>query len=184
VAALEAMNPDAVLIEGPPDAAEVLALAGAAEMKQPVALLVYPVDAPGARGVLPFAEFSPEWQAIRFGLARGIPVSFMDLPQYHRLAEAPLPDPLPEDGERGSDEDGDNEEEIARVDPIGALAMAAGFPDGELWWSTRSSGGGIRPGCSTACWRRCARCATNIPTGPGARICCARRSCARRSARR
>jgi hypothetical protein len=128
VTALEAMNPDAILVEGPPDAADVLALAGDAAMKPPVALLVYPADEP-SRGVFyPFAEFSPEWQAIRFGLARGIPVRFMDLPQAHRLAErAATPDaPEPDLDERVED--------LARVDPIGTLATAAGFPDGELWW--------------------------------------------------
>src|SRR5688572_13322066 len=86
--ALEQMQPDAILVEGPPDAAEVLALAGSPEMKPPVALLVYPVEAPRRAVFYPFAEFSPEWQAIRFGLARGVTVRFMDLPQAHRLAVA------------------------------------------------------------------------------------------------
>ena len=36
----------------------------------------------------PFAEFSPEWQAIRFAVARNVSVRFMDLPQAHRMAEA------------------------------------------------------------------------------------------------
>lgn len=134
-AALEAMAPDAVLIEGPPDAAEVLPLAGTAEMKPPVALLVYPVDAPVRAVFYPFAEFSPEWQAIRFALARGIPVRFMDLPQYHRLVERPTE--ANAEGDESAKEDDQGEEgdrDIARVDPIGALATAAGFPDSELWW--------------------------------------------------
>jgi hypothetical protein len=140
VAALDAMAPDALLIEGPPDAAEVLALAGAPEMKPPVALLVYPVETPARAVFYPFAEFSPEWQAIRFALARGIPVRFMDLPQYHRLAERAEEkgagrndEGTEEDAHGDSDADG-SDEDIARIDPIGALAMAAGFPDGELWW--------------------------------------------------
>jgi hypothetical protein len=138
-AALEAMAPDAVLIEGPPDAAEVLPLAGTPAMKPPVALLVYPAEAPARAVFYPFAEFSPEWQAIRFALARGIPVRFMDLPQAHRLADLPAPDADPDqegDGEAGDGEVGDDGpgEDVARVDPIGALATAAGFPDGELWW--------------------------------------------------
>jgi Family of unknown function (DUF5682) len=122
------MSPDAVLIEGPPDAAAVLPLAGAPEMKPPVALLVYPADTPERAVFYPFASFSPEWQAIRFALARGIPVRFMDLPQFHRLAET---------GEGAAASDGDGatvEADVARVDPIAALATAAGFPDGELWW--------------------------------------------------
>jgi hypothetical protein len=133
------MGPDVVLIEGPPDAAEVLQLAGAAEMKPPVALLVYPVDAPSRAVFYPFAEFSPEWQAIRFALARGIPVRFMDLPQYHRLADRPptTESAAPEDDDasrEGDDLAKEVDQDIVRVDPIGALATAAGFPDSELWW--------------------------------------------------
>ena len=41
VRALGKLKPDAVLIEGPPDAAEITVLAGHKEMKPPVALLVY-----------------------------------------------------------------------------------------------------------------------------------------------
>jgi hypothetical protein len=137
VTALEAMNPDAVLIEGPPDAAEVLPLAGLAEMKPPVALLVYPVDTPARAVFYPFAEFSPEWQAIRFALARGIPVRFMDLPQYHRLAnrpDAPAADAEKDEASEGETPVEGHDDDIARVDPIGALATAAGFPDSELWW--------------------------------------------------
>ncbi|MEL6940473.1 MAG: DUF5682 family protein, partial [Cyanobacteria bacterium J06598_1] len=33
------------------------------------------------------AEFSPEWQAIQYGLQHNIPVRFMDLPQSHQMAE-------------------------------------------------------------------------------------------------
>lgn len=139
LAALEAMDPDAVLVEGPPDAAEVLHLAGAAEMKPPVALLVYPTETPARAVFYPFAEFSPEWQAIRFALARGIPVRFMDLPQYHRLADRPPATESTGQKEDGDLGDGDESAEepdgdIVRVDPIGALATAAGFPDSELWW--------------------------------------------------
>jgi Family of unknown function (DUF5682) len=78
--ALEALAPDCVLVEGPPDADEVLPLAAQEEMKPPVALLVYDVAAPGESAFYPFATFSPEWQAIRYALARKVPVQFIDLP--------------------------------------------------------------------------------------------------------
>jgi hypothetical protein len=145
-AALASMEPDAVLVEGPPDAAEVLALAGSAAMKPPVALLVYPAEAPARAVFYPFAEFSPEWQAIRYALARGIPVRFMDLPQAHRLAAPEVAadaaggdervgtDEADDAGEDATPEDTQDLDDVARVDPIGALARAAGFPDGELWW--------------------------------------------------
>ena len=44
--ALEGMRPDAVLVEGPPDAGDVLSLMARPEMVPPVALLVYPPGAP------------------------------------------------------------------------------------------------------------------------------------------
>src|SRR5688572_25261497 len=86
VAALEALDPDVVLIEGPPDAQEIVALAAREEMKPPVAILVYAADEPQRAVFYPFASYSPEWQAIRFALGRKREVRFIDLPQWHRLA--------------------------------------------------------------------------------------------------
>lgn len=120
-AALEALQPDAVLVEGPPDANAVLPLARAAGMRPPVALLVYPREVPARAVFYPFAEYSPEWQAIQHALAREVPLRFMDLPQTHRLA-AP-------EGEAPFEED-----PAARVDPLAMLAEAAGSADPELWW--------------------------------------------------
>ena len=41
-------------------------------MRPPVALLIYaPDDAASARSTIPFADFSPEWQALQFAPARG-----------------------------------------------------------------------------------------------------------------
>src|ERR1700761_4091720 len=75
---LEALDPDCLLIEGPPDAEAVLSLAIHEEIKPPVALLVYDVEKPQRSAFYPFAVFSPEWQAIQFGLKQKIPVRFMD----------------------------------------------------------------------------------------------------------
>jgi hypothetical protein len=88
VKALEALQPDCLLIEGPPEADELLALAGAEGMEPPVALLLYAPEAPKCATFYPFAEFSPEWQAIRYALQQGVPLQFMDLPQVHALALA------------------------------------------------------------------------------------------------
>ena len=84
--ALDELSPDCVLIEGPPEAEAVLASALHEEMEPPVALLLYCPEDTKKASFYPFAEFSPEWQAIRHGLRRGAPVRFMDLPQAHDLA--------------------------------------------------------------------------------------------------
>src|SRR5204863_7616856 len=89
LATLEAIRPDLVLIEGPPDADDLLHLASHEAMRPPVALLIYRPDEPKRAVFYPFAAFSPEWQAIRWSLANQVPVRFMDLPQRHRIALEP-----------------------------------------------------------------------------------------------
>jgi hypothetical protein len=86
-AALERLAPDVVLIEGPPDADEVIGLAGHEAMKPPVALLVYATEDPARAVFYPLATFSPEWQAMRFALEKGVKVRFIDLPAAHELAK-------------------------------------------------------------------------------------------------
>lgn len=86
VRALEEWQPDALLIEGPPEGESVLPLAADEAMNPPVALLVYAEDDARRAAFYPFAEFSPEWQALRHALARNVPVRFMDLPMAVRFA--------------------------------------------------------------------------------------------------
>ena len=121
---LSAYQPEVLLIEGPPEADGLVELAGDEEMRAPVALLAYPAvkagapPAPGLRAAFwPFGEFSPEWQALRWAVAHGIPVRFIDLPAANQLAAVPVR------ATRG-----------VRVDPIGSLAAAAGYDDPERWW--------------------------------------------------
>src|SRR5918995_3561420 len=84
--ALRALKPDVILIEGPPDANDLIALAADAQMVPPVALLIYLPNEPKQAVYYPFAEFSPEWQAIQYGLAQNVPVRFIDLPQSYQFA--------------------------------------------------------------------------------------------------
>jgi len=99
VHALHEYAPDCVLIEGPPDANDILRLASHPDMEPPVALLLYAVDSPQLAAYYPFATFSPEWQAARFGLSKNVPVEFIDLPASHHLAIRELTErPTPQDG--------------------------------------------------------------------------------------
>jgi hypothetical protein len=118
--ALRAQNPDVILIEGPPDANDLIALAADAQMSPPVALLIYLPNEPKRAVYYPFAEFSPEWQAIQYGLARNVPVRFIDLPQSHQFA-------------LDADNKSDEESEI-RQDPLRWVAEASGYSDSERWW--------------------------------------------------
>lgn len=132
-AALETLAPDIVLVEGPSDANAALPLMADAAMVPPVALLAHVADDPERALFYPFAEFSPEWQALRHAAERGIPSRFMDLPcatQLARKADAraePVENALAEAASEAR-------EDALRDDPIGLLAEAAGFEDHEQWW--------------------------------------------------
>jgi hypothetical protein len=86
LAALETYCPDALLIEGPPDADDLLPLVLSSAMQPPVAILIYAPDEPTYAAYYPFAEYSPEWQAIRWGLSHQVPVRMLDLPQSVQMA--------------------------------------------------------------------------------------------------
>lgn len=151
-AALEGLSPDCILVEGPPEANDLIALATHAEMKPPVALLVYDPEKPERAAYYPFAAFSPEWQAMQFGVARGAAIRFMDLPQSIHVAltaeaesKAQAATPVePGRAEAETPEEGKQnvEPEAAKVrllgniqmDPLSHLARAAGYSDSERWW--------------------------------------------------
>jgi hypothetical protein len=146
--ALEELQPDIVLVEGPPDAHGVLPLLQRETMEPPVALLIYPPDQPHRAVYYPFTHFSPEWQALRYSFAHGTPARFMDLPQAIQLSsafsagdEAPDGDQEPTREDLPSAADGgqrhtalENGPEAAILDPLAALSEAAGYTDHELWW--------------------------------------------------
>ncbi|MFF3909125.1 DUF5682 family protein [Streptomyces sp. NPDC001848] len=130
-AALEAARPEAVLIEGPPEADALIPLADHPDMRPPVALLAHAVDEPGRSAFWPLAEFSPEWVAIRWALRQGVPARFIDLPATHTLAWG-------KEGATGTETEdpgavGDSDDTV-RVDPLAVLAEAAGHDDPERWW--------------------------------------------------
>ena len=113
--ALAELEPDVLLIEGPPEADRLIALAGQEEMQPPVALLGYVPGEPEKAAFWPFAVFSPEWQAITYALGAGVPVRFCDLPAAHQLAMA-------------------GHAPRRRTDPVAELASAGGYEDPERWW--------------------------------------------------
>ncbi|MFB7722727.1 DUF5682 family protein [Nocardia sp. NPDC056100] len=112
--ALEKFSPDAILIEGPADADPLLGFVTADGMEPPVALLGYHPDEPAKAALWPFAVFSPEWQAMRYGAENTVPVGFFDLPAAMTLALETEP------GDSG--------------DPLAELAAAGGYDDAERWW--------------------------------------------------
>jgi hypothetical protein len=163
VGALDALDPEVVLIEGLPECEPLLKFAADPAMEPPVALLLYDEKAPRASIFEPMAAFSPEWQAMRWALRHDRPVRFIDLPAAWTLAamtaeaepavevDAEDVEDVEDDGGHDADAWGDDSTADAppladvdpeaaaaaeiRRDPIGALARIAGHADGDTWWS-------------------------------------------------
>lgn len=140
--ALGLLQPDLILVEGPPEGNGMIPLALHPEMQPPVALLLYPEAQLRYASYFPFAIFSPEWNAIQFGAKNGILVRFMDLPQRYRTAmqilaaqadQSRLVEPPPAEKEPSPIDAPEGEPDIA-ADPLFWLAKAAGYTDGERWW--------------------------------------------------
>lgn len=120
--ALAALAPDCILVEGPPEADALARYAGRADLVPPVALLLYAPADPQRAVFYPFAEFSPEWQALRYASAHGVDLRFCDLPQTHRF------------GLRAAREESNDAAADIHTDPLRWLARAAGYGDTETWW--------------------------------------------------
>jgi len=74
---LEKLQPTCVLIEGPSDATSLIPQVAGKGVVPPVAILAYTVDLPVDTVLYPFAEYSPEYQAILWAKEKA---RFMDLP--------------------------------------------------------------------------------------------------------
>ncbi|MDP5135044.1 DUF5682 family protein [Rheinheimera baltica] len=139
LAALHSLEPDCLLVEGPPDGEAMLPLVLDDAMVPPVALLIYNPDESQQASFYPFAEFSPEWQALRYALARGIETRFIDLPITHQFALRKLQtesDAEAESAPISIEENAiEDSEPPAYGDPLDWLAQAAGHGDGESWWN-------------------------------------------------
>jgi hypothetical protein len=102
-------------------------------MEPPLALLLYASEDSSAASFFPFAEFSPEWQALQWALERRRPVRFIDWPAGVSLALS-----------RQEQEEQSSPPRIS--DPLDLLAEAAGYEDGEAFWNTLVEQSGGQPG--------------------------------------
>lgn len=128
VQALQDWRPDCVLVEGPPEADDLVHWVGRPGMVPPVALLTYCPDEPQRAVYHPFAVFSPEWQALQWAVGAGALLRFIDLPRSHDFALQTV--------ERDAGDAGSPPADDERTDdPLGWLARAAGWSDGEAWWN-------------------------------------------------
>jgi Family of unknown function (DUF5682) len=148
LAALEKINPSVVLIEGPSDANELIHFAKYEGMKPPLALLTYAQEDPAQSLFYPYAQYSPEWQAMQWALVQKREVRFIDLPSSAKLVarkaefdkanketDEKTDENSAEDSAEDSEESAELQDELVQ-DPLSALAAAAGESDGESWWNS------------------------------------------------
>jgi hypothetical protein len=113
--ALESVRPDVVLIEAPADAETTAREADVSTMTLPVAQVIYNTKALNEAIFLPFAAFSPEWQALCWAQKNGVKFRYMDLP-FARTPQSRS----------------DHSDQAFR-----ALAGMDGYTDPERWWEAR-----------------------------------------------
>ncbi len=152
VAALDAYRPDIVLLECPADGEAALATLRDAALVPPVALLLYNPKQQGQASFLPFAEFSPEWQAVQWCFREGAHVRCFDLPMSLRFgldnaAVSSSPDagtspPYPLSKKEGEPDDNfDQDQESVNQNSLENDPLAFGSPS----FLERGPGGEVPP---------------------------------------
>lgn len=150
---LRELNPDLIMIEGPPEITEVLSYIGHEGLTPPVAIMVYDNSEPKNSVFYPFTSFSPEWVAAKFAAENKIPIRSLDKPatlslqEKYQLLSTDNQDVI----EVVNKEDDLNVNEAASPmdvetfmtqmaeamkhrDPIYKLAVHSGYGSGEAWW--------------------------------------------------
>jgi hypothetical protein len=123
--ALAEIQPEVILLEGPPELEPILDWLSHEEMSLPVAALLYDKKEVAHSVLYPFADYSPELQAIRYAKSTNIAVQMFDLPATHFIAQKFAQ----------NDKNAPQAASIRTEDPIHLLAKAAGFEDSEAWWN-------------------------------------------------
>jgi hypothetical protein len=139
-------RPRVVLIEGPDDATPLVEVLVDAETRPPVAILGYRTDGVPGSSLWPFAAYSPEYVAAKWGVESGAEVALVDVPigrvlgagvvhQHGRGDELEHErgdeDEREGEGERGGEDEREDEEAVGLHE---ACARARGFRTFEEFW--------------------------------------------------
>lgn len=148
--ALQQLQPDVILLEGAEELQDSWPLMASAGMKPPVAQLVYNPKQPSDSVIYPWAEFSPEWQAMAWASEQNVELRMIDLPVGMRepTPATTAPDKgTQQTAEEVEDDTGSksDEEDLALAENtfpalpnssqmLDRISAAAGFADHEVWW--------------------------------------------------
>lgn len=169
--AFDEWQPDCILIEGPADGQTALGALLKEGMEPPLAMVLFAEGDIENASFLPFARFSPEYQAIDWAERAKVPYQLIDLPATHYLvrntaAEEQLllfntPQQSPSVDEKMAAR--------LRRDPLALLAELAGYTDSERWWdATVERGGDDSEGIFTALLEAITQLRTSYPTAADA----------------
>lgn len=154
---IEAIKPDVILVEGPPELESVLKWVGNKDLAPPAAILVYNKEQPLEAVFYPFSEYSPEWRAMKYANVNNIPLKTLDMPVVTSFKIAEEQRALKQQAEQQKNEEDEEENEgedpnasevfvstpeelmpanLTKIydDPIGYLAEIGGYKDSEAWW--------------------------------------------------
>ena len=124
---LHKIKPDLILVEGPPEIAEMLLWIGNEHLKPPVALMAYNSENPSESVFYPFADYSPEWIAAKYANEQKINIRAIDLPVAISLENRDKRKTQAIDNEQSS-------KNAINTDPLSYFAEIDGFKSGEAWW--------------------------------------------------
>jgi hypothetical protein len=144
---LAEVRPEVVLVEAPRDAERLIPALVDPETRPPVAILGYRTDGVPASALWPFAAYSPEYVATRWGAENGAEVGFIDVPVTQSLGlHGPREEEPPPSAEVDLEGEEMADEETAppsaapegafagAVDVHAACAEARGFRSFEEFW--------------------------------------------------
>ena len=118
---LDEKKPKLVLVEGPSDFEDLLSDMVREETKPPIAVLAYTKEAPVRTILYPFAEYSPEYQAIQWCHKHHVTCRLIDLPSETFLA-------IPESGMQEA------EGEESRINVYEQLDQQSGEDGHDTFW--------------------------------------------------
>lgn len=121
---LDRNDPEIVLIEGPSDLNRLIEPLCSEETAMPAAILAYTEETPVRTVLYPLADFSPEYQAMKWAVRNGRQVMFCDLPSDCLLAQR---------NEEKEKRDSDNKDKPERVSVYTEMEKASGTDNDSFW---------------------------------------------------
>jgi hypothetical protein len=143
---LQEIQPDMIMIEGPPEITDVLKYVGHEGLVPPVSIMVYDQSEPKTSVFYPFSSFSPEWVAVEYANKNGLALRALDMPAAVNLqmkSDVITQEKVSSEQEEPDKNESDSPdadmfiqiaEAMEKRDPIYQLARHSGFENGETWW--------------------------------------------------